>query len=104
MEERIETTIKEDPVTKERYITDAWSEDGLCYWSVDVRDQIGISCAQSGLRDNTAGNTDRHFVNLLYPGMEVPEELLDRAQRFNETVQVARDELRREQEEERGND
>lgn len=94
----METRGREDQLTNERYITDAWSEDGMYYWSVDVKDHIGISCGKSGLRDNTAGRTGWFSVNLHSPGGKVPEGLLEGARQFAKAVQGARDELKKEQE------
>jgi hypothetical protein len=98
MEENIETTIKEHPVTNERYIAGALSEDGMYEWVVGLQQYVGISCALSGLRENTKGRAGRYYIDLRFPEGEVPDELLQGARRFNEAVQVARGELKREQE------
>lgn len=98
MEENIETTTKEDPDTKERYIASALSEDGMYEWLIGLQKYVGISCMLSGLRENTVGRAGRYYVDLSSPEGEVPDELLKGARRFNEAVQTARDNLKREQE------
>jgi len=103
MEVNIETTIKEHPVTNERYIASALSEDGMYEWVVGLQQYVGISCALSGLRENIKGRAGRYYVDLRFPEGDVPDELLQGAQRFNEAVQVVRKELKREQEVEPGN-
>ena len=104
MKEEIKTKIGQDPNSGVLYIIDAYSEDDMYYWSLNIQDKIGISCAKSELRDNTRGHAGYHFINPRYPGSEVSDELVSGARQFSEAVKVAREELRQEQKEELDND
>ncbi len=77
----------------------AESADGLYSWHHGSPGYVSISCALTGLSDNTAGRIGRRVIYLQYPDADVPAELVAGARAFAKAVRDLKAERERTEDE-----
>lgn len=75
----------------------AESNNGLFTWNSSSPGNVAIDCNQTGLPDNTMGQTGKFSLSLQYPDEQVSIELIKKAREFVRKVKALKESRKQKQ-------